>query len=147
MARWLAVDYGRTRIGLALSDPAGTLASPLRTIPGTGSIPSDAERIAAIARQEQADAILVGLPLNMDGTVGPQAQLSRELAARLAKIATHEVRLHDERLSTFAADQRLSAHGLTRKQKKRRRDAIAAQVFLQAFLDGAGRQAKDQPMD
>jgi putative Holliday junction resolvase len=140
--RYLAIDLGQQRTGLAISDAGGTLAAPLEVL----ACPSRQEltrQIATIARRESAEALVVGLPLNMDNTLGPPAReairFGRALSADLNNLAVHFV---DERLSSFAADQRISeqrrgGQKITRKQKKQRQDAHAAAAFLQEFLDGA----------
>jgi putative Holliday junction resolvase len=139
--RYLAIDLGQQRTGLAISDAGGTLAAPLDVL----ACPSRQEllrQIATIARRESAEALVVGLPLNMDNTLGPPAReairFGRTLSAELNNLPVHFV---DERLSSFAADQRISeqrrgGQKITRKQKKQRQDAHAAATFLQEFLDG-----------
>ena len=144
MARWAAVDYGKRRIGLALSDPGETIASPAATLDGTGTASGDARRVLQWAAEHQIDGFVVGLPLNMDDSVGPQAVLSREFAAQLREQAGRPVELWDERLTSFEADELMESAGLTRAARKRHRDAVAAQVILQSFLD-ARRSANQSP--
>lgn len=132
--RYLGVDYGTKRIGLAVAESAGGIASPLKMI---NSHPQTAENARAILRaadEYAAEAVVIGLPLNMDGTEGPQAKLSRTLADTLRELGSLPVHLHDERLTSHAADHRLLDRELTRKQKKARHDALAAQVLLESFL-------------
>ena len=133
--RWLAIDYGKRRIGLAISDPGERIASPAGTLRAAGSPVTDASNLAAWARQNDVHGIVVGLPLNMDGSIGPQARVSQELAAALRHAAALPVELWDERLTSFQADQTMRAAGLTRAKRKQRRDALAAQAVLQSFLD------------
>ena len=140
LVRTLAIDFGSKRVGLAMSDQGGKFATPLEVV--EISSPQNAiERIVALAKRELVERLLVGLPLNMDDTIGPRAQQTiawgRELAAR----ANLPLVFVDERLSSFAAEQSLierkrGGERITRKQKKRRLDAHAAAGFLQAFLDG-----------
>jgi putative Holliday junction resolvase len=139
MGRTAAVDYGRVRIGLAISDPRGVIASPHSVLTaarsqGPSRHAEDARRVLAWAREQDVDRIVVGLPLNMDGSRGPQAREVESFARQLgaAEIA---VELWDERLTTFQADELLHARDMTRAQRKRRRDALAAQIILQSFLD------------
>ena len=99
--------------------------------------PAAIDRIQQLAREYNAQAIVVGLPLNMDDTEGPQARLSRTWAVQLAAVCGLEVRLWDERLSSFTADQALAGR-YTRKQKKARQDAYAAAAILQDFLNSSG---------
>ncbi|HOO15954.1 MAG: Holliday junction resolvase RuvX [Phycisphaerae bacterium] len=136
MPRWMGVDYGSRRIGVAISDYGGSIASPAAVLPGSGSLSGDARQIVAWARKNEVSAIVVGLPLNMDGTVGPQADISTKLAAEIAQAAPEwPVELWDERLSSFEADANLAAAGARPSRRRELRDALAAQVILQSFLD------------
>ncbi len=133
--RYLGVDAGAKRIGLALSEPGG-IVSPLAVIPASPGVEINARAIVDVADEYGARAIVVGLPLNMDGTEGPQAKVSRSLAEALGHLSPLPVHLHDERLTSHAADRRLVDRDLTRKKKKARQDAVAAQVMLESFLQG-----------
>lgn len=133
--RTLAIDYGLRRIGLALSDESGRLASPLEVIE-VSSPEMAVKRVAEIALKEDAKRLAVGLPLNMDDSVGPAAKEAIRWGKELAAACKLPVVFLDERLSSFAADQLLRGQRLTRKGKKRRQDALAAADFLQGFLDG-----------
>ena len=138
--RMLAIDLGTRRIGLALGDDEGKLASPLDVL--TVSSPAEAfGPILNVIAKEDVRRLIVGLPLNMDDSLGPAAKSAiawgRELAAK-AKVPLVFV---DERLSSFAAEQQLierkrMGEKLTRKRKKGQLDALAAAGFLQAYLDG-----------
>ncbi len=139
--RWGGIDYGRRRIGLALADPNGRIVSPAGTLDGAGTPGCDAERTLRWARENEVAAVVVGLPLNMDGTESDQTRVTRAFAEAVARLGLN-VELWDERLSSYQADQLLSgidrAHGRTRPRSRKgdpRRDAIAAQVILQSFLD------------
>lgn len=132
--RYLGVDLGTKRIGLAIADLDTRIASPVCMIQAKGSIEQDARAIAEVAAEYGAKNVVVGLPLNMDGTEGPQAKLSKSLAAMLTSLAGLTVYLHDERLTSHAADARLIDRDLTRKKKKARQDAVAAQILLESFL-------------
>jgi len=136
--RYLGVDFGTKRIGLALGETASGVVSPLRVIGAKSEAAKNARLILQAADKYAADAVVIGLPLNMDGTAGPQAELSRSLAAVVSELGNLPVHLHDERLTSHAADQRLLDRDLTRKQKKSRHDAIAAQVLLESFLQHQG---------
>ena len=132
--RYLAVDLGDKRTGLAIGDDETRLASPLTVIEvARGEMLIDA--IADSIKEQAPDAIVLGLPLNMDGTEGPQAKLAREFGEQLQKRCGLEVNYHDERLTSFAADQQMAGTGRTHKQKKRLRDALAAAEILRDFLD------------
>ncbi len=140
MPRYLGIDYGRRRIGLAVSDELGTLASPLATLPSTGDPGVDARNVIDLADREEVEAFVVGLPLNMNGSEGPQAKLTRTFADRLQVESPHRpVTMWDERLSSFAADQVLDQAELSRAKRKRHRDQIAAQVILQSYLESLER--------
>ncbi len=141
MGRWAAIDFGTRRIGLALADPRGLIASPAETLQSSGNASAAAHQIIAWADQNEVDAFVVGLPLNMDGTDSDQTRLTRAFAADLAKFSDRPVELWDERLSSFRADELLAASDFSRARRRARRDALAAQVILQSFLDA--RRASD----
>jgi len=145
MGRWLGIDHGAKRIGVAAGDTADGIASPLEVVPAEPSAAA-MSRIAEIAADYQAEGIVVGWPLNMDDTEGPQGRLARAMAERLAAATGRDVRLWDERLSSFAADRAL-AGVLTRKKKKARQDAVAAAAMLQDFLSSGGPDAAPRPAD
>ena len=130
--RYLAIDYGNKRTGLAICDRNETITSPLAVIQGQKHILA---RIAEIAAAENVDAIVLGLPLNMDDSEGPQAKLVRSFAAKLTRRLGIPVHFQDERLSTFGAAEKLAGAELTRKKTKRRIDAVAAAQILEAFLE------------
>ncbi|TWT40303.1 putative Holliday junction resolvase [Phycisphaerae bacterium RAS1] len=181
MARYAGVDYGTRRIGLALSDYAGTIASPADVLESARDLPRDAARVTARdaarvadwARANEATTIVVGLPLNMDGTDSEQTRLTRRFAAALAAAAASlssdratlpasaplttppapaplTIELWDERLSSFAADELISdgliaGAKIRRSKKKSARDAMAACVTLQAYLDARRTPRGDVP--
>ncbi len=132
--RFLAIDLGDKRTGLAIGDDETNLASPLTVIEvARGDALIDA--ITDSINDHAPDAIVLGLPLNMDGTEGEQAKLVREFGEQLHKYCGLEVHYHDERLTSFAADQQMARTGRTHKQKKRLRDALAAAEILRDFLN------------
>ena len=132
--RYLAIDYGLKRTGLAVCDADETLASPLVVLTGQGGL---IEKIRQAVADQAVDAIVLGLPLNMDGTEGDQAKRVRDFAAELIKQIELPLFFQDERLSSFDAEKKLAALGITRKKKKKHLDAIAAAAILQAFIDAA----------
>lgn len=136
MTRWLGIDQGHKRIGVAVASDDDAIATPLTFVPAE---PLDAAiaKILDLAQEYQARSVVVGWPLNMDDTEGPQAQLARRLAKVIAGAADLDVRLWDERLSSFEADQALAGQ-LTRGKRRQRQDAIAAAVILQDFLTRGG---------
>jgi len=139
MPRILGVDYGSKRIGIAISDPEARIASPERVIAGRGSFAADAEAVLAVARELEAAEIVVGLPLHMDGTESDQTRLTRAFIGVLRSRACGPVYEWDERLTSAAADALLAERRLTRKKRKARHDALAAQIILGAFLDARSR--------
>ncbi len=135
MGRWIGIDYGKRRIGVACSDRRGTIATPATTLDGAGSASGDADRILKWTIENEGDGIVVGLPLNMDGTDSQQTQLTRALANRLTKQGQVPIELWDERLSSFQADLLMDAAEVKQSRRRGLRDALAAQVILQSFLD------------
>jgi putative holliday junction resolvase len=138
--RTLAVDFGSRRIGLALSDAGGKLATPHNTLQVRSSAHTISQ-ILKVVESEDVGQILVGLPLNMDGTHGPAAAAAVAFARDLQKASGKPTLLVDERLSTFAAEQQLierkrAGDRLSRQKKKQRLDPLAAAILLQGFLDG-----------
>ena len=131
--RVMALDFGDARTGVAVSDAGGLLVGYTAVIPGR-----DRERVAGeavrIARERGAEALVVGLPRNMDGTEGPRAQLCREFAALLEKRSGLPVALWDERRTTVEAHQILHASGKRMKQHKKNVDAVAASLILEGYL-------------
>jgi putative Holliday junction resolvase len=138
--RTLGVDDWRRRIGLAVSDPTGTLARPVEMVAGHDDPAAAARAVAAaIARLEAVDdpigTIVVGLPLRLDGTPNEQTDHARALAAELARTTGRTVLLQDERLTSHEADSRLAVHERDWRARKKRLDAAAAAVILQEYLD------------
>lgn len=130
--RYLAIDYGTKRTGLAVCDAGETIASPLAVVQGRKEL---IERVKRVVASEDIGAIVVGLPLNMDGTEGPQAKLVLAFAKELGRQIPIPIHLQDERLSSFEAEHKLNDIGLTRGKKRERLDALAAADILQSFLD------------
>jgi putative Holliday junction resolvase len=132
MARTLGLDVGDSRIGVALSDPLGVLASPL-TIITRRNIKADIEAVLAIVRQHEVESIVVGLPLSMDGSEGTQAEKVRDFASWLSRQADIPVLFQDERLSTVQAMRVIKSYRKTGPGT--RYDAAAAALILQTYLD------------
>ena len=138
--RTLAVDLGTRRVGLALSDEGGRFASPYEVMQVTSPAQA-ADGVLAVVAREGVERLVVGLPLNMDDSVGPQARQALEWGRSLESRCGKPVVFVDERLSSFDAEQQLidrkrGGERITRQRKKEQLDAIAAATFLQAFLDG-----------
>ena len=134
--RILALDFGDRRIGVALSDPLGILASPLTTIErGTADIDAAIDAILALAEQHEAAEILIGIPYLMSGRTGAQARITLDFAAALAERAHIPVAHIDERLSSVQAERMLAQSRRASERDKGDIDAAAAAVMLQAHLD------------
>ena len=132
--RVLAVDYGDSRIGLAVSDVLGIIASPVGTVKSSG-MRGDIDTIASKAKELGAETIVIGLPLNMDGSEGVRAEKTRKLASILEKVSGLEVQLIDERLTTVSAERVLDEAEMKWDKRKKVVDTISAQIILQTYLD------------
>ena len=130
--RYLAIDYGSRRTGLAICDPTETIVSPLAVIDSRKKL---FEKIEQIMEKESVEALVVGLPLNMDDSKGFQAQLVLKFVEQLKKRVHVPVHLQDERLSSFAAEEKIAPAQYSRGKKKERLDAIAAAEILEVFLE------------
>ena len=138
--RVLALDLGTRRIGVAVSDAGGTMATPYSVIERSGDVAADRSRVAEIVAEVGAGMVLVGLPLSMDGRKGPAARAALEEAEALRGMLDVPVESYDERLSSVSANRALTEAGVTgrRRQKARKAGAVdqaAATVFLQSWLD------------
>jgi putative holliday junction resolvase len=132
--RILAVDPGSKRVGLAVSDPTGTIAQALSTVPAEPAA-TLASRLADIAKAQDAQRIVVGLPLRLNGTHGPEAAAAQRLAHALRQAARLPVEMVDERLTTAAAERSLIAGGVRREKRRLSVDRVAATLLLQGHLD------------
>ncbi|UCC29505.1 MAG: Holliday junction resolvase RuvX [Phycisphaerales bacterium] len=135
MPRFMGIDYGTKRIGLAVGDTDAGVASPAETIDARAGVTDQVRAVGSAAREYQVDAFVIGLPLNMDGTEGDQAKVTREFGEALARTTGRPVHYWDERLSSRSARELLQPAGLTHKKRRAVEDSIAAQVILQGFLD------------
>lgn len=134
MKRIMGVDYGKARIGIALSDELQMLAHPAETI-AVAKTPNPMARIAAITQEKNVARIVVGLPRNMNGSEGTSAEEARAFAEKLKAVVACEVSLLDERLSTVAAHRALQAAGKKTRETRGYIDQVAAQMLLQGYLD------------
>ena len=130
--KYLAIDYGTKRIGLAVCDPSEIIVSPLAVIQGQKNL---LKKISDLIETENIEAVVLGLPLNMDDSTGPQAKSVLQFAEKLKNHIDIPLHFQDERLTSFSAEQKLAAAELTRKKINKYLDAIAAAEILQAFLD------------
>lgn len=137
MGRVLAVDPGGRRVGVAVSDPTGTIAQPLTAIPAEPAA-TLAERLAGLARAHEATRLVVGLPRRLDGSQGPEARAARTLAGELRRQSGLPVELVDERLTSVAAERVLLAGGASRARRRELSDQVAAALILQSYLDRPG---------
>lgn len=136
--RALGVDFGEKRIGLAISDPEGRVAVPLETISRANDRAAVAA-IAAVARREGVERLVVGEPVRLDGTRGEAAERARRFAERLAAATGLPLELVGEALTSVEASRRLVEAGVDPRRDPARVDAVAAQIVLQEALDRAGR--------
>jgi putative Holliday junction resolvase len=144
--RRLGVDVGKVRVGVALSDPDGILASPLVTVPrdmgaAADSVPADIAELVRLVREHEAVQVVVGLPVRLDGSEGAAAIDIRAYAERLARAVGHvPVILADERMSTVVASRRLAERGVRGKRQRAVVDQAAAVEILQSWLNAQRRQ-------
>jgi putative Holliday junction resolvase len=132
--RLLGIDYGTVRVGLAISDRDRIIASPAATYERTGN-DADAAFFREFVTKEEVVGLIVGLPVHLDGREGTKAIEARKYGAWLAEVTGLPVVFADERFTTLEAESALWNAGLTHKQRKGRRDRVAAQIMLQAYLD------------
>ena len=132
--RILALDIGQTRIGVAVSDPAERVASPVCVLPAA-EVEANAKSWRRVLEDWEPELLLSGLPYTMAGEEGPQAARIREVAGRIAQAADLPLEFTDERLSSAEAKRSLRESGLTEREMRGKVDMIASSVFLQAWLD------------
>lgn len=152
--RYLGIDLGDKRTGISLGDVQTRLVSPVEVIEIPMHLAGGGPLIEAIVRAYERligptapGALVVGLPLNMDGTEGKQAKVVRSFGARVKARLAREVYFQDERLTSVEADWTMARSELTRNQKKERRDALAAAAILRDFLSEQGAKCEDQVRD
>lgn len=133
--RVVALDLGSRRIGVAVSDSAGTLALPHGVIERSGDPGADRTAVARLVAEVEAACVVVGLPLSLDGTRGPSARAASDEAAALAERLDIPVEVVDERFTTTSADRALAGAGVRGRARRRVVDQVAASVILQAWLD------------
>jgi len=143
MPRALALDPGTRRIGVAGCDPLGISVTPLPFIPAEPE-PEALKMIAAIAREREAEVVVVGLPVNMDGSEGPAARAAREFGERLGRaLPDADIVFWDESLTTDEAEKRLIRKGLSHRQRKQLIDSLSAAILLKSWLDARPEAARD----
>lgn len=149
--RYLAIDLGDRRTGLASGDDESGIVSAIGVIeqpmkPGETLL----DALLVAAREHEPDALVIGLPYNMDGTEGPRAKLVRSFVDRLTARLSLPVHFQDERLTSVQADWEMARSGMTHKQKKNKRDALAAAAILRDYLSSLGESddsSSSEPLD
>ena len=150
--RALGIDYGERRIGLALSDPTGLIASPLKTVANDANLENAAKRLAAEIHAVESDdsglgAIVLGLPRRLSGEPNAQTARVQELAKLLATMIVIPITFQDERLTSHEADRRLSVGERDWRRRKAQVDAVAAAIILQDYLDSRPRPVAAEESD
>ena len=137
MKRKVALDIGDVRIGVAVSDMLGITANPRETYVRKGkTFEDDIKYFVNYAKTEDADAFVIGLPLNMDGTEGPRVEVTREFGEALREASGLDIIYIDERLTTVSAENLLISADVRREKRKTVIDKVAATIILQSYLDG-----------
>lgn len=139
--RYVAIDYGLKRIGLALSDESGSIAMPLGCIEGKGKLEATVQEVHKALKELMKEKecsiaeVIVGLPLMMNGSFGLQADEVKLFAEKLAELSGLSVKLWDERLTSVQAERSMRQAGLSRKKRVGKVDAVAAALLLQSYLE------------
>jgi putative Holliday junction resolvase len=137
--RILGLDVGERRIGVAVADERARVALPT-TVVERSELPADLDAIARLVQEQEAEVIVIGLPISLNGSLGPQAQATKAFGQELAARLPLPIEYWDERLSSVEAERRLASAGRRGPKAKARRDAAAAAIVLQSYLD-----AQDRP--
>lgn len=138
-SRALGIDLGERRIGVAVS--SGSVASPIETVQRSGDRQSDHRRLLAIAEEWEVDVIVFGLPLSLDGSMGPAAAGVQSEIEQFGAHTSLRIETYDERLTTVTADRQLAEGGVPGRDRRRVIDQVAAAVLLQGWLDRRQAQA------
>lgn len=133
--RYLGLDLGSRTLGVAVSDKSGLIASSLKTIHHNEEYDSLIPQVVSIVEELGIEGIVLGLPKNMNGSIGPKGELSQEFKTKLENVLSIPVFLQDERLTTVSATNVLIEGGVSRKKRKGVVDAMAATIILQTYLD------------
>lgn len=141
--RTMGLDVGTKTVGVAVSDGLGLTAQGVTTVRRTNTR-ADLAELRRIAEEREVSRVVIGLPLNMDGSEGPRAQASRAFGDALAKVTGLPIEYHDERLTTVAAERVLLEGDVSRKKRKEVIDQLAAQLILQGWLDGRAHRSRDE---
>ena len=133
--RALGLDLGQKRVGVAISDSAGTLAMPIEVVARRGDRQREHQAIADLVEEWEAEIVVVGLPYNMDGSIGPMARKYGSEAKALGDTLSVPVVLYDERLTTVSAERALMDQNMNAQDRRQVVDKVAASVMLQSWLD------------
>ncbi len=138
--RYLGLDLGSRTLGIAISDATGFIASSYKTIRHNEEYDKLLEEVVNIVKEKEIEGIVLGFPKNMNNTIGPKGELSLEFKEKLEKLVDIPVYLQDERLTTKSATDLLITGNVSRKDRKKVVDSVAATIILQSYLDKEGRK-------
>ena len=138
--RYLGLDLGSRTLGIAVSDATGFIASSYKTIRHNEEYDKLLEEVVNIVKEKEIEGIVLGFPKNMNNTIGPKGELSLEFKEKLEKLVDIPVYLQDERLTTKSATDLLITGNVSRKDRKKVVDSVAATIILQSYLDKEGRK-------
>ena len=133
--RYLGLDLGSRTLGVAVSDKTGTIANSVKIIRHQEDYDQLIEDVKDLVREYEADAIVLGFPKNMNGTIGPKGELSIDFKQKLESVLSIPIYLQDERLTTKSATDMLISGNVSRKKRKEVIDSVAATIILQNYLD------------
>ena len=134
--KYLGLDLGSRTLGIATSDATGLIASTYKTIRHNEEYDRLLEEVKQLIEELKIDEVVLGFPKNMNNTIGPKGELSLEFKEKLEKLVTIPIHLQDERLTTKSATDMLIMGNVSRKDRKKVVDSVAATIILQTFLDG-----------
>lgn len=138
--RYIGLDLGSRTLGIAISDGTGLIASSYKTIRHNEEYDSLLEEVKKVTEEVKADGIVLGLPKNMNNTIGPKGELSLQFKEKLENVLDVPIYLQDERLTTKSATDMLIMGNVSRKNRKKVVDSVAATIILQSFLDKRGKE-------
>ena len=138
--RYIGLDLGSRTLGIAISDGTGLIASSYKTIRHNEEYDSLLEEVKKVTEEVKADGIVLGFPKNMNNTIGPKGELSLQFKEKLENILDVPIYLQDERLTTKSATDMLIMGNVSRKNRKKVVDSVAATIILQSFLDKRGKE-------
>lgn len=138
--KYIGLDLGSRTLGIATSDATGLIASSYKTIRHNEEYDMLLNEVKKVVEEVNAEAIVLGMPKNMNNTIGPKGELSLEFKEKLEKILTIPIYLQDERLTTKSATDMLIMGNVSRKNRKKVVDSVAATIILQTFLDKRGKE-------